>query len=343
MRVGIHVGHWEREPADLTAVAQEAERAGLDSVWTSEAWGSEGLVLLTWIAAHTQRIAVGTGILQIPARTPANVAMAAITLDHLTGGRLRLGLGTSGPQVAEGWYGERFERPLERSDEYIRIIRAILQRQGPVHFEGAHYRLPADGGSGLGKPLKSEVIPLRANLPIYLAAMGPRNTSLAARVADGWLPLFYSPENRGVFDDALSRGFKAGGRSRRNFDISPVVPVAIGDDLDECRDAMRATIARYIGGMGTRGANFYNFLVRRYGYEQAAEQIQTLFLDGKRAEAVAAVPDALVDEVSLVGPVPRVRERLEIWAGAGVTTLLGRARDVRTVQLLAEAASEYRA
>jgi len=338
MRVGIHVGHWERGPADLTEVAQEAERAGLDSVWTSEAWGSDGLVLLTWIAAKTRHIAVGTGILQIPARTPANVAMAAITLDHLTGGRLRLGLGTSGPQVAEGWYGERFERPLERSDEYIRIIRAILQRKEPVRFEGAHYQLPATGGTGLGKPLKAEVVPLRADLPIYLAAMGPRNTSLAARVADGWLPLFYSPENRDIFEGALARGFESSGRSREDFDISPVVPVAIGDDLGECRDALRSTIARYIGGMGTRGANFYNALVRRYGYEDAAERVQALFLDGKRTEAVASVPDALVDELSLAGPVERVRERLEVWAGAGVTTLLGRVRDVRTVRLLAQAA-----
>ena len=341
MRVGIHVGHWERGPADLTAVAQEAERAGLDSVWTSEAWGSDGLVLITWIAAHTRRIAVGTGILQIPARTPANVAMAAITLDHLTGGRLRLGLGTSGPQVAEGWYGERFERPLERSDEYIRIVRAILQRKDPVRFEGVHYRLPAVGGSGLGLPLKAEVVPLRADLPIYLAAMGPKNVSLAASVADGWLPLFYSPENRDIFEDGLERGFESGGRSRENFDVSPVVPVAIGEDLDECRDALRSTIARYIGGMGTRGANFYNSLVRRYGYEEAAERVQALFLDGKRAEAVASVPDALVDELSLAGPVQRVRERLEVWAGAGVTTLLGRVRDARTVRLLAEAAARH--
>jgi F420-dependent oxidoreductase-like protein len=343
LRVGIHVGHWDREPADLTAVAQEAERAGLDSVWTSEAWGSDGLVLLTWIAAHTRRIGVGTGILQIPARTPANVAMAAITLDHLTGGRLRLGLGTSGPQVAEGWYGERFEAPLERSDEYIRIIRAILRREEPVRFEGVHYHLPAAGGSGLGKALKTEVVPLRTDLPIYLAAMGPKNVSLAARVADGWLPLFFSPENRTTFDDALIKGFEAGGRSREDFDISPVVPVAIGDDVDECRDALRSILARYIGGMGTRETNFYNSLVRRYGYEDAAERVQTLFLDGKRAEAVAAVPDALADELSLAGPVPRVRERLEVWAEAGVTTLLGRVKDVRTVRLLAEAASEYRA
>jgi F420-dependent oxidoreductase-like protein len=341
MRVGVHVGHWERSPVDLTALAQEAERAGLDSVWTSEAWGSDGLVLLTWIAAHTRHIAVGTGILQIPARTPANVAMAAITLDHLTGGRLRLGLGTSGPQVAEGWYGEPFERPLERSDEYIRIIKAILQRKDPVRFEGAHYRLPAAGGTGLGKPLKAEVVPLRADLPIYLAAMGPRNTSLAARVADGWLPLFYSPENRGIFEDALTRGFASGGRSREHFDISPVVPVAIGDDLDECRNALRATIARYIGGMGTRGANFYNSLVRRYGYEEVAEKVQALFLDGQKPEAVASVPDALVDELSLTGPVERVRERLEVWAGAGVTTLLGRVRDVETVRLLAQAAVRH--
>jgi alkanesulfonate monooxygenase SsuD/methylene tetrahydromethanopterin reductase-like flavin-dependent oxidoreductase (luciferase family) len=184
-------------------------------------------------------------------------------------------------------------------------------------------------------------VPLRRDVPIYLAAMGPRNVSLTARVADGWLPLFYSPENRDVFDKALARGFESGGRSRGNFDISPVVPVAIGNDLGECRDILRSTIARYIGGMGTRGVNFYNSLIRRYGYEDAAERIQTLFLDGKRAEAVAAVPDALVDEVSLVGSVPRVRERLEVWAETGITTLLGRVRDVRTVQLLAQAADGH--
>jgi F420-dependent oxidoreductase-like protein len=341
MRVGIHVGHWRRKPADLTAVALEAERAGLDSVWTSEAWGSDGLVLLTWIASHTRRVGVGTGILQIPARTPASVAMGAITLDHLTGGRFRLGLGTSGPQVAEGWYGQSFQRPLERSEEYVRIVRAVLAREQPLRFEGNHYRLPIAEGTGLGKALKSEVVPLRPGLPIYLAAMGLKNVELAGRVADGWLPLFYSPERHTIFETALARGLEASERSFEGFDIAPVVPLAIGNDLSECLAELREIVSRYIGGMGARGSNFYNLLVRSYGYEDAAEHVQSLFLEGRRSEAMAAVPDALVDEICLAGPVGRIRERLELWAGAGVTTLLGRTQDAATVRMLAEAAADY--
>ena len=338
MRVGIHVGHWEGSPHDVAAPAVEAERLGLDSVWTSETWGSDALVTLTWIAARTERIALGTGVLQMPARTPANAAMAALTLDHLSAGRLRLGLGTSGPLVAEGWHGVSFDHPLERTREYAAIVRAALARRAPLAFDGRHYHLPAAGGTGLGRPLKTNVLPLRADVPIYLAAMGPSNVALAAEVADGWLPFLFSPEHAELFRSSLQRGFARAGRDASAFDVAPVVPSAFGEDLAACRDAVRSTIALYIGGMGPRGANFYHALVTRYGYGEIADAIQDAFLDGRRADAVAAVPDMLVDELALVGPPARVRDRLAAWREAAVTTLLVKVRDPAAVRMLVQAA-----
>jgi len=337
VRLGLHIGHWGARPLDAVPLVQEAERLGFDSVWTSEAWGSDAVTPLTWVAAHTERIGVGTAIMQIAARTPAATAMTAITLDHLTGGRFRLGLGISGPQVVEGWHGVPYARPLERTREYVGIVRAILRRDAPVEFRGEHYRLPAEGGTGMGKPPKSIVHPVRADLPIYLAAMGPRNVSLAAEIADGWLPILFSPERAGVSRESLEEGFARGGRDARAFDVAAMVPVEIGEDVDACRDRVRPFLALYVGGMGAPGRNFYNALVSRYGYEAEAKEIQELFLSGKPREAAAAVPDALVEEVALVGSGERIRDRLAAWREAGVTTLLVQAKDVEALRTLAEA------
>lgn len=337
MRLGLHIGHWGARPLDAVPLVQEAERLGFDSVWTSEAWGSDAVTPLTWVAAHTTRIGVGTAIMQIAARTPAATAMTAITLDHLTGGRFRLGLGISGPQVVEGWHGVAYARPLEGTREYVDIVRAILRRDRPVEFRGEHYRLPAEGGTGLGKALKSIVHPLRPDLPIYLAAMGPRNVALTAEIADGWLPILFSPERVGVFRESLEEGFARGGRDARAFDIAATVPVETGPDVDACRDRVRPFLALYVGGMGAPGRNFYNALVSRYGYEAEAKEIQELFLSGKPREAAAAVPDALVEEVALVGSRERIRDRLAAWREAGVTTLLVQAKDVEALRTLAEA------
>jgi F420-dependent oxidoreductase-like protein len=337
VRIGIHVGHWEATPHDVSAVAVEAERAGMDSVWISETWGSDGPVLLAWIAARTRRIGLGAGVLQMPARTPASTAMAALTLDHLSGGRLRLGLGVSGPQVAEGWHGSAFPAPLARTREYVAIVRSVLRRDAPVTSSGPHYPLPLPGG--VGKPLKANVRPLRADLPVYLAAMGPRNVALAAEIADGWIPFLFSPERRERFAEALREGRSKAGRAAGDLDVAPMVPVAIGPDVAACRDRLRPLLALYAGGMGSAGVNFYKSLVTRYGYGEAADAIQAAFLAGRRTEATRLVPDAMIDELCLVGPVEAVRDRLEAWRAAGVTTLLAKARDVETVRAIAEAAA----
>ena len=337
MRIGIHVGHWEGRPNDVAALAQEAERAGFDSVWTSETWGSDAAILAAWIAACTEHIGVGTGVLQMAGRTPAAAAMTALTLDHLSGGRFRLGLGVSGPQVAEGWHGTSFDHPLARTREYLGIVRDVLRREVPVTSPGPHYPLPLPGGSG--RPLKPNVRALRADMPIYLAAMGPRNVTLAAEIADGWMPYLYSPERADVFAEALETGWGRGERDRASFDVAPVVAVAFGDDVAACRDELRPHLARYVGGMGSRDANFYKDAVTRYGFGDAAERIQGSFLDGRRAEAAAFVPDEMVDELCLAGPVDRVRDRLGAWRAAGVTTLVAETRDVGAVRALAGAAS----
>ncbi|MEO8477426.1 MAG: LLM class F420-dependent oxidoreductase [Actinomycetota bacterium] len=331
MRIGIHLRHWEGTPHDLVPLAREAERLSLDSVWVSETWGSDAMVLTTWLAAHTERIGVGVGVAQMPGRTPANAAMASITIDHLSGGRFRLGLGTSGPQVAEGWHGTVFDRPLARTREYVDIVRAVIARENPVRHEGPHYRLPASGGTGLGKPLKTNVRSLRAAIPVYLAAMGPRNVALAAEIADGWLPLLYSPDHPGVFAGPLREGLALRDPTRGALDIAPMVWVAIGEDLAACRDQVRPMIALYVGAYGSEGANFYHSLVSRYGFEAHAARIQALMLDGKRAEAVAAVPDSMVDAVALVGPTARVAERLQVYRDAGVTTLLAQTTELHTI------------
>lgn len=301
----------------------EAERLGFDSVWTAEAYGSDAVTPAAWIAARTERLHVGTAIMQIPGRTPAMAAMTAMTLDALSGGRFRLGLGVSGPQVVEGWHGQPFGKPLVKTREYVEIVRAILRREKPLEFRGTYYQIPYAGpdATGLGKPLRS-ILHGRAELPIYLAAIGPKNVALAAEIADGWIPTFFAPRHLKLFRGWLEEGFRARGRAPATFDIMPSVAVVVGDDVSACRAQVKARLALYVGGMGARRRNFYNELVQRYRYEEAARTIQDLYLSGRKAEAEAAVPDALVDEVALCGPRERIREGLTEWKAAGVTTLM---------------------
>jgi F420-dependent oxidoreductase-like protein len=302
----------------------EAERLGYSSVWTAEAYGSDAVTPAAWVAARTERIHVGTGIMQIAARTPAMTAMTAMTLDALSGGRFRLGLGVSGPQVVEGWHGQAFGRPLRKTREYVDIVRAILRRDKPVEFKGEYYEVPytGAGATGLGKPLRS-ILHGRPDLPIYLAAVGPRNVALAAEIADGWIPVFFSPRRWPMFRGWLEEGFAAAGTAaRERFDVMPMVPVVVGDDEAMCRAVVKPRLALYVGGMGARGRNFYNDIACRYGYEDAARTIQDLYLTGRKEEAAAAVPDALVDEVALCGPRERIRDRLAEWTSTGVTTIL---------------------
>src|SRR6266446_22519 len=318
----------------------EAERLGYDSVWTSESYGSDAVSTATWIAARTQRMHVGTAIMQMAGRTPAATAMTAMTLDSLSGGRFRLGLGVSGPQVVEGWHGQPFGKPLRKTREYVAIVRAILRREKPLEFSGEYYQIPYAGAdaTGFGKPLRS-ILHGRADLPIYLAAIGPKNVALAAEIADGWIPVFFSPRRMAMYREWLDAGFRAaGGRAAKpGFDIMPSTHVVVGDDVNACRARVKSNVALYVGGMGARGKNFYNELARRYGYEDAATTIQDLYLGGKKAEAEAAVPDALVDEVALCGPRERIRDLVAEWKSAGITTLMLRG-DLTAVRTMAELA-----
>jgi F420-dependent oxidoreductase-like protein len=333
MKLGLSLGYAPpgTNPADLFPLVQEAERLGFDSVWVAEAWGTDAVSVLGWLAAQTERIQLGSAIMQIPGRTPANTAMTAATLDLLSGGRFLLGLGTSGPQVVEGWHGQPWGKPLGKTREYVEIVRAALRRDVVAH-EGEHYRIPWDGpgATGLGKPLKLMLRPLRAEVPIYLAALGPKNVALAAEIADGWLPIFVAPER---FDDAFGPSLAA---APPDFEIAATASVFVGDDVAALRDALRPHVALYVGGMGAKGRNFYNSLVRRYGWEEEAERIQELYLSGKQREAIAAVPDELVDAVSLIGPKERIAERLEAWRETPVTTLVLGTTQPEALQTLAE-------
>ncbi len=336
MRLALGTGYSGATLSGDVARVLEAERLGYDSVWTAESYGSDAVTTIAWIAARTTRIHVGTAIMQIGARTPAAAAMTAMTLDALSGGRFRLGLGVSNPQVIEGWHGQRFGRPLARTREYVAIVRAILRREKPVEFRGEYYQVPYAGpdATGLGKPLKS-ILHGRADLPIYLAAIGPKNVALAAEIADGWIPTLFAPSKITMFREWLDEGFGRAGGRRPRFDVMAACPVVVGDDVDACRAQHKPAIALYVGGMGARSRNFYNETVRRYGYEAAAKTIQDLYLTGKKREAEAAVPDALVDEIGLFGPRERIRERLAAYREAGVTTLAVRG-GVDAVRLIAE-------
>ena len=339
MRLGLGFGYWGSNPQDNVALAQEAERLGFDSIWTAEAYGSDAVTPLTWLAAKTSKIKLGTGIMQMTARAPAMTAMTAATLDMLSQGRVLLGIGASGPQVVEGWHGVPYGKPLARTREYVEIVRKIIRRDGPVEHHGEYYDIPCSGGSGLGKPLKLIIHPIRNEIPIYLAAIGPKNVALAAEIADGWLGIFFSPWQMPVYKEALDAGFaRAKAKDPSEFDIAPSASIVLGSDLQACWDKIKPELALYIGGMGARSKNFYYNLACRYGYEEAAGKIQDLFLSGDRKQAVAAVPDALVDEVALCGPKERIAERLEAWKSSGITTLICDTQDINAVWVLAELA-----
>jgi F420-dependent oxidoreductase-like protein len=335
LKLGLNVGYWAGRPPDGAAEAiRAADRLGFDSMWTAEAYGSDVLVPLTWWGASTERIKLGTAIMQISARTPSAAAMAAMTLDHLSGGRVILGLGVSGPQVVEGWYGQPFAKPLARTREYIAILRKIWAREGPVTNDGPHYPLPLPNGTGLGKPLKSSIHPLRNDIPIFLAAEGPKNIALAAELCDGWLAIFYSPHHEDLYRDPLNEGFARPNARHKpeEFEVAASVPLIVTDDIEGSIDAVRPMYALYFGGMGARSANFHANVPIRMGYEAEVAKIQDLYLSGKKDEAAAAVPRELIEQLTLIGSQDKIRHDLEAWRESIVTTLLigGDAQTLRT-------------
>jgi F420-dependent oxidoreductase-like protein len=323
VKLGIHIGYWGLGlgASEQLALVQEAERLGYDSVWTAEAYGSDAVTILAWLAAQTERIKLGSAVLQMPGRSAAMTAMTAATLDQLSGGRFLLGIGSSGPQVAEGWHGQRFAHQLQRTREYVDVVRMALRRER-VRYAGETLELPLPDGPG--KALKLTIAPVQEQIPVYVAAIGPKNTTLTAEIGDGWIPTLFSPEHVAEFRPLLEAGFAAAGdgKSLATFDVAPNVQTLVSDDRDAARDAMRPFLALYVGGMGSRKQNFYNALVQRYGFEDAARRVQDLYLDGHKEEAAAALPDALIDAVSLCGPRDVVRERIAMFRDAGVGTLM---------------------
>jgi F420-dependent oxidoreductase-like protein len=342
MRLGLHVGYWG---LGLTAdeqlrLVREAESLGYHSVWSAEAYGSDAATVLAWLAGQTEKIKLGSAIFQMPGRTPAMTAMTAATLDQISGGRVLLGIGSSGPQVAEGWHGQPFAKQLQRTREYVEILRMALARER-VEYHGESYELPIPNGPG--KALKLMISPVQERIPIYIAAIGPKNTQLTGEIADGWIPTFFSPEYmkeaRALLEEGAARR-NGGGGLPDDFDIAPTAQIAIDDDVDRARDVMRPVLALYIGGMGSREKNFYNQLVSRYGFEDAAKEVQDLYLSGKKDEAAAALPAELIDQTTLAGPAEKIKERLDVYREAGVGTLMispmdftaeGRSRVLRTV------------
>ena len=341
MKLGLTLGYWGAgPPTDALERILEAERLGFDAVFTAESWGSDAFGPLAWWGSQTSTIRLGTSIVQISARTPTSCAMHALTLDHLSGGRFVLGLGVSGPQVVEGWYGGPFGKPLARTREYVDVIRQVLARQGPVTSAGPHHPLPFEGpGSlGLGKALKPITHPLRSDLPILLGAEGPRNVALAAEIADGWLPIYYSPKAGAMYDGWLDEGFARRAQPGRPaaFEIAANCSVVITDDVDATLDAMRPTFGFYIGGMGARDMNFHKQVFARMGYEAEADKIQDLFFEGRRDDAIAAVPRSMIADISLVGTVDQIRDDLARWEAAGVTMLVVGTRDLTELRRIAE-------
>ncbi len=318
MKLGLMWGYWGAlPPPDVIGVTQEAERLGFDSVWSAEAWGSDAFSPLAWIAGHTSTIKLGTSVVQLSARTPTATAMAAITIDHISNGRFMLGLGVSGPQVVEGWYGRPSNKPLARTREYVEIVRRVLRREEPLDFQGEFYQHPyhGEGSVGLGKPLKAITHPLRKDIPIFLGAEGPKNVAMAAEIADGWLPLYYSPFHPEVYADSLKG-------APDDFEIIAGAQVNINDDLEQALMPVKMMIGFYIGGMGAKGQNYHTKLMERFGFEEEALKIQELFFDGKRDEAIAAVPDEFADAISLCGSPERIRDRVAAWDESAVSTLL---------------------
>jgi F420-dependent oxidoreductase-like protein len=338
LKLGLNTGYWAGGPPPGAAeTIAEAERLGVDSIWTAEAYGSDCLTPLAWWGAATERMKLGTAIVQMSARQPAATAMAAMTMDHLSGGRFILGLGVSGPQVVEGWYGMPFAKPLARTREYIGILRDIWAREGPVTADGEHYKLPLPGGTGLAKPLKSSIRPLREEIPIYLGAEGPKNIALCAELCDGWLAMLFSPTHQDANVAALQEGFARPGarRTQEEFEVCATVPFVVSDDVEGAIDALRPFYALYFGGMGAKGTNFHANVAIRMGYEKEIEEIQELYLGGKKDEAGTRVPRELIEELSLLGPPAKIREDLEKWRESIVTTLLVSA-DAPTLRTIAE-------
>ena len=324
MRLGYQIGYWSSgpPPGALDAI-KEADRLGYEHVWTAEAYGSDALTPLAWWGAHTENIKLGTAIMQMSARTPAATAMACLTLDHLSDGRFIAGIGASGPQVVEGWYGQPYPRPLERTREYVNIMRQIFAREDTVAFEGRHYQLPHPHGTGLGKPLKSTVHPLRKDLPIYLAAEGPKNVALSAEICDGWLPLFFAPKDNQFYKDALQSGMDKGGRNTwDDFEVAATVSLVPGEDVEACADRIRPMLALYIGGMGAKGQNFHYDVFERMGYGAECETIQKLYLGGNKPDAIAAVTTEMCESISLLGPPAKIKDELAMWEESVVNTLL---------------------
>ena len=325
LKLGYNTGYWSSgPPAGAAEAVREAERLGFNSIWTAEAYGSDALTPLAWWGAQTETVQLGTGIMQLSARTPAATAMAALTLDHLSGGRFICGIGASGPQVVEGWYGQEYPRPLARTREYVEIMRKIWEREAPVEFHGDFYDLPVDGGMNLGKALKPTVHPLRNRIPVYLAAEGPKNVALSAEIADGWLPLFFSPKEDGWYREQLAQGFEASGEADKadRFSVSCGVMVVPGDDVQKCADMVRPFLALYAGGMGAKGANFHYEVFERMGYGDVADKVQNLYLEGKKEEAAASIPLEMVEDVALVGPAGKIKEELTVWKDTCITEIL---------------------
>jgi F420-dependent oxidoreductase-like protein len=344
MRLGLMLGYAAGKIELPLELVREADRLGVYAVWTAEAYGSDAVSPLAWLGAQTEQIKLGTAIMQMPGRTPANAAMTAMTLNQLSNGRFLMGLGLSGPQVVEGWHGVGYKRPLTRTREYVEIVRAIFRRQERLQYDGRIYQIPYTGedATGLGKPLKSS-LNAQPDIPIYLAAIGPQNVTLTAEIADGWLPIFFSPDR---YDESYREHIEAGfaqagnGKGYHHFDIAPMVSVVINDNLDICYNALRPLLALYIGGMGAKGKNFYADLAARYGYEAEANEIQDLYLAGRQGEAMMKVPPALIDEVALVGPKERVRDRLQRWRDAPITTLNVTVFDVEALRVMVELVGE---
>lgn len=341
MKLGLQLGYWGAQPptnhAELVDAAQDA---GYDTLFTAEAWGSDAYTPLAWWGSHTTRLRLGTSVAQLSARTPTACAMAALTLDHLSGGRHILGLGVSGPQVVEGWYGAPFPKPLARTREYIDIVRQVWSRQASVTSAGPHYPLPLSGpgAAGLGKPLKSIVHPLRPDIPIMLGAEGPRNVALAAEICDGWLPIFYSPRLAPMYNEWLDEGFARPGarRSRQDFEICATANIVITEDRTAALAAMKPTIALYMGGMGAEDTNFHADVYRRMGYAEVVDDVTRLFRAGRKDEAASVVPDELVDDAAIVGDVEYVRKQVVAWAASGVTMMVVNARGAAQIRNLAE-------
>jgi F420-dependent oxidoreductase-like protein len=325
LKLGLNLGYWGIGPqgAEAVELVRKAEAEGFDSVWVAESYGSDVVSVLGWLAPQTETIKLGAAIMQVPARPPAAAAMAGATLDMLSGGRFIFGFGPSGPQVSEGWYGIPYEKPWGRTREYIEIVRAIVAREGKLEYRGEHHQLPIEGGTGQGKPLKLNFHPLRSEIPVFVGAIGRRSVEMAAEICDGWIPIFFSADAfEQTWGEHLEAGFAKGGRSREDLEVSPTMQVAIDGDIEGARSVVRAGLLLYLGGMGSRKTNFYVDLTHRFGFGEVADEVQSLYLDGKREEAYNAIPDELVDATSLVGSEDEVAARIEKLAAAGVDRLI---------------------